>query len=63
MTFADVITALNGMVWALPLVILCLVAGAYFTVRTLFVQVTGLPDMIRQLGRGKTSADGTSSFQ
>ena len=63
MTFADVITALNDVVWALPLVILCLVAGVYFTFRTLFVQVTALPDMIRQLRSGEKSADGTSSFQ
>src|SRR5690625_1690816 len=45
MTFADVITALNDVVWALPLVILCLLAGVYFTLRTRFVQVTGIPDM------------------
>ena len=63
MTFADVITALNDVVWALPLVILCLVAGVYFSFRTLFVQVTALPDMIRQLRSGQKSADGTSSFQ
>src|SRR5699024_3343712 len=63
MTFADVITALNDVVWALPLVILCLLAGVYFTLRTRFVQVTGIPDMLKQLVVGEKSADGTSSFQ
>src|SRR5699024_5069624 len=50
-------------VWALPLVILCLLAGVYFTLRTRFVQVTGIPDMLKQLVVGEKSADGTSSFQ
>ena len=63
MTFAYVITALNDVVWALPLVILCLLAGVYFTLRTRFVQVTGIPDMLKQLVVGEKSADGTSSFQ
>ena len=45
MTFADMIDAVNGVVWALPLVGLCLLAGLYFSIRTKFVQVSGLPDM------------------
>src|SRR5699024_12193013 len=63
MTFADVITALNDVVWALPLVILCLLAGVYFTLRTRFVQVTGIPDMLTHLVVREDAADGTSSFQ
>lgn len=63
MTFADAIEALNGVVWALPLVILCLAVGLYFTLRTKFVQVAEIPDMLKQLKAGEKSADGTSSFQ
>lgn len=63
MTFADVITAVNDVIWALPLVILCLLAGLYFSIRTLFVQVRALPEMLQQLFNGEKSADGTSSFQ
>ncbi|WP_422115791.1 alanine/glycine:cation symporter family protein [Brachybacterium sp. UNK5269] len=63
MTFADMIDAVDGVVWALPLVGLCLLAGLYFSLRTKFVQVTNLPDMIKQLFGGEKSADGTSSFQ
>ncbi|MGO1166861.1 MAG: alanine/glycine:cation symporter family protein [Janibacter sp.] len=63
MTFADMIEAVNGVVWAIPLVGLCLLAGLYFTVRTGALQVTGLPDMIANLKKGEESPDGTSSFQ
>lgn len=63
MTFADVVDAVNGLIWALPLVILCLLAGLYFSLRTLFVQVRGIPEMLQQLVNGEKSADGTSSFQ
>lgn len=63
MTFADMIEAVNGVVWAIPLVALCLLAGLYFTIRTKAVQVRGIPEMIKQLVRGEKSADGTSSFQ
>ncbi|WP_114854150.1 sodium:alanine symporter family protein [Brachybacterium sp. YJGR34] len=63
MTFADLVDAVNGFVWALPLVVLCLLAGLYFSIRTGFVQVTGLPEMIKQLVSGKKSDDGTSPFQ
>ena len=63
MTFEDVITVLNDVVWALPLVILCLLAGLYFSIRTMFVQVRGIPEMIKQLKSGEKSEDGTSSFQ
>src|SRR5699024_1115600 len=63
MTFADVITALNDVVWALPLVILCLLAGLYFALRTRFVQVTGIPVLLQRIVVCEQSADGPSSFQ
>jgi AGCS family alanine or glycine:cation symporter len=62
MSFAELVDATNGVVWSIPLVGLCLLAGLYFTVRTRAVQVS-LPDMIAQLRDGEKSANGTSSFQ
>lgn len=63
MSFADMISATNGVIWSIPLVALCLLAGLYFSIRTGFVQLRGLPDMIKQLIGGEKSVDGTSSFQ
>lgn len=62
MSFAELVDATNGVVWSIPLVGLCLIAGLYFTVRTKAVQ-TALPDMIAQLRDGEKSVNGTSSFQ
>src|SRR5699024_5400442 len=63
MTFADMIDAVDGVVWALPLVGLCLLAGLYFSLRTKFVPVTNLPDMIKPLFGGAQSDDGNTSSQ
>ena len=63
MTFADLIDAANGYIWSLPLIFLCLLVGVYFSLRTAFLQVRGIPDMLAQLKNGEKSQDGTSSFQ
>lgn len=63
MTFADFVDAANGYIWSLPLIFLCLLAGVYFSLRTAFLQVRGIPDMLSQLKNGEKSEDGTSSFQ
>ena len=57
------IDTLNGVIWSNALVYLCLGAGAYFTLVTLFLQIRCLPDMIRQLKSGESSEQGISSFQ
>lgn len=57
------IDTLNGLIWSNWLVFLCLGAGAYFTLVTLFLQIRCLPDMIRQLKSGEKSEEGISSFQ
>ena len=57
------IDTLNGVIWSSALVYLCLGAGAYFTLVTLFLQIRCLPDMIRQLKSGESSEQGISSFQ
>ena len=63
MDFASLVTATNDFVWGLPLVILCLGAGIYFSVRTKFLQVTFIREMVRLLFKGKESEKGVSSFQ
>ncbi|MGO1541911.1 MAG: alanine/glycine:cation symporter family protein [Luteimonas sp.] len=57
------VEALNGYVWSMPLIILCLGAGLWFSIRTRFVQFRQVPEMVRLLLSGTTSAAGVSSFQ
>lgn len=54
---------LNGWVWGLPLILLCLGAGVVFSVWTRFLQVRHLKAMVTQLWTGQSSAAGISSFQ
>ena len=61
--FADLLSDANDLIWSIPLIGLCLLAGLYFTIRTGLLQVRNLPDMLDQLKKGETSPDGTSSFQ
>ncbi|WP_193107441.1 sodium:alanine symporter family protein [Brachybacterium sp. FME24] len=63
MSIADLVGAANGLIWSIPLIALCLLAGLYFTIRTGLLQVRNLPDMLAQLKKGEKSKDGTSSFQ
>ena len=57
----DIITSLNDVIWSNWLVYLCLGAGVYFTLATVFLQVRCFPDMIRQLKAGEDSDAGISS--
>lgn len=59
----QLINAVNGIVWSLPLVVLCLALGIYFSIRTRFMQVRGIPEMIRLMLNNKASDSGVSSFQ
>lgn len=63
MSFADRISTANELIWSIPLIALCLLAGLYFSLRTGFLQVRHIPDMVAQLKKGEKSEDGTSSFQ
>ena len=54
---------INGWVWSPALVYLCLLVGLYFSIRTRFMQVRHLGEMLRAMFRGKSSAAGVSSFQ
>lgn len=54
---------ISGYLWSPPLIILCLGAGIYFSIRTRFLQIRLFKDMVNQLWKGQASASGVSSFQ
>lgn len=53
----------NDLVWHETLVYLCLAAGVYFSIRSRFVQVRQIPEMVRLMLKGEKSPSGVSSFQ
>lgn len=57
------VNLLNGLIWSQALIVLCLGAGLYFSIRTRFLQVRHAGHMLRLLFRGESSAKGISSFQ
>jgi len=63
MELQAIVDKIVGYVWSAPLVVLCLGAGIYFSIRTRFLQVRLIKDMVRQLFKGHSSKRGVSSFQ
>ncbi|TCP07723.1 alanine/glycine:cation symporter family protein [Caldimonas thermodepolymerans] len=63
MSFAEIVSALNGVIWSPVLVYLCLGVGLYFSLRTRFMQVRGFGHMLHLMFKGKASEAGVSSFQ
>lgn len=59
----QIVGMLNGLIWSKALIILCLGAGIYFSVRTRFLQVRHIKDMVKLLFSGSSSEQGVSSFQ
>lgn len=59
----EVVDFLNGIIWSSALIYLCLGVGLYFSVRTRFMQVRGIREMLRLIFKGKSSDAGISSFQ
>ena len=57
------VEAVNGYVWSMPLILLCLGAGLWFSIRTRFMQFRRVPEMVRLLLSGNVSDAGVSSFQ
>ncbi|MCP9764720.1 alanine/glycine:cation symporter family protein [Lacihabitans soyangensis] len=57
------VNAINDIIWSNALIILCLVAGIYFSITTRFLQVRYVKEMVRLLFDGKSSEQGVSSFQ
>ncbi len=63
MTFTDVVSAINGVIWSPALVWLLLGTGLMFSIMTRFVQARMFKEMIRLLFSSKESKEGISSFQ
>ncbi|MBU4405252.1 MAG: alanine:cation symporter family protein [Candidatus Aminicenantes bacterium] len=63
MNLQQLVDLINSYVWSTPLVLLCLGTGIYFSIRTRFLQVRLIKDMVGQLFRGRASKSGISSFQ
>lgn len=59
----SIVGTLNSIIWSPPLVWLCLGAGLYFSIRTRFVQVRQVGEMVRLMLAGGKSDAGVSSFQ
>ena len=58
-----VVDFLNSIIWSPVLIYLCLGAGLYFSIRTRFMQVRGIREMVRLMFKGEKSPAGISSFQ
>lgn len=63
MNIMSLIAQVSALLWSAPLILLCLGAGIYFSIRTRFLQLRLIKDMVRQLFKGKASRSGVSSFQ
>lgn len=66
----SIVNAINNVVWGTwglsvfpVLVILCLLAGLFYTIQTRFVQVRLFSEMVRLIKSNKSSDQGISSFQ
>lgn len=55
-----ILTTINDILWSMPLVILVLGAGLYFSVRMAFPQFRYMKEMIRNMGKGSDSSRGLS---
>jgi alanine or glycine:cation symporter, AGCS family len=59
----DAVNFLSGLIWSQALIYLCLGVGLYFSIRTRFMQVRGIGEMLRLMMQGQKSQAGVSSFQ
>ncbi|WP_156324490.1 alanine/glycine:cation symporter family protein [Bacillus sp. FJAT-27245] len=59
----DFVNALSGWLWSTPMIVFCLGVGLYFSLRTRFLQVRHIKDMVVLMFKGKSSDAGVSSFQ
>ncbi len=59
----NIISTISSFVWSDIFIYLCLCTGLYFSIRTGFLQITYLKDMLRLLFAKKKGEEGISSFQ
>ncbi|MGL4858246.1 MAG: alanine/glycine:cation symporter family protein [Enterobacteriaceae bacterium] len=60
---STLIDTINGIIWSPVLVYLCLGVGLYFSLRSRFLQLRHLKEMVRLMFDSKPSESGISSFQ
>jgi AGCS family alanine or glycine:cation symporter len=58
-----ILNSINGVIWSRALIGLCLGVGLWFSIRTRFMQVRGVFEMLRLMVGGQKSAAGVSSWQ
>lgn len=63
MSIESATSAIVALVWSPYLVGLCLAAGLYFSIRTRFIQLRALPQMLALMFQHRGSAAGLSPFQ
>lgn len=63
MDLLSISSSLDGFFWGKVMIYLCLAAGIYFSVLMKFPQLRLIKDMVKLLFKGKSSAEGVSSFQ
>ncbi|WP_316570060.1 alanine/glycine:cation symporter family protein [Neobacillus sp. YIM B06451] len=59
----EFVDALNGWLWSTPMIVFCIGVGLYFSLRTRFLQVRHIKEMVMLMFQGKSSDAGVSSFQ
>lgn len=59
----EIINSISGYVWSYALIGLCAITGIYFSIRTGFLQIFYIKDMLRLLFTGSKSEKGISPFQ
>jgi len=63
MAFSEIISLISQHIMGMSLVLLCLVVGLYFSIRTKFLQIRYLKSMVMMLFKSKSSKEGISSLQ
>ncbi|HTU64100.1 MAG TPA: alanine:cation symporter family protein, partial [Polyangiales bacterium] len=58
-----IVDTLNSIIWSSALIYLCLGVGLYFSIRTRFMQLRSIREMVRLMFVNRSSASGISSFQ
>lgn len=59
----NIVDNINGIIWSNALIILCIVVGVYFSIRTRFLQISYFRESLRLLLTGGSDKAGVSSFQ
>lgn len=59
----EIVNSINSVIWSNALILLCLGTGIYFSIRTRFLQVRYIKQMVALLFGGQKSEKGVSSFQ